>query len=163
MKFSESYKTQINLHAFLLLAQVVKNLPAMQETRLWSLGQEDPLGREWQPTPVFLPGEFHGQRSLVGYSPWDHKESDMTKWLTLLLLTCLFQFNFQTQLATLRGSRKTFFLVYEAFNAIMWFSLWKERTSDTSDNMAEPWTHHAKWNKLEIKDKYCIILFTQGT
>ena len=38
--------------------------------------------REWQPTPVFLPGEFHGQRSLVGYSPWDHKKSDTTKRLT---------------------------------------------------------------------------------
>ena len=34
--------------------------------------------RQWQPTPVFLPREFHGQRSLVGYSPWGHKESDMT-------------------------------------------------------------------------------------
>ena len=32
--------------------------------------------REWQPTPVFLPGEFYGQRSLAGYSPWGHKESD---------------------------------------------------------------------------------------
>ena len=37
-----------------------------------------PWRRAWQPTPVFLPGESHGQRSLVGYSPWDHKESDMT-------------------------------------------------------------------------------------
>ena len=35
--------------------------------------------RKWQPTPVFLPGEFHGQRSLVGHSPWGHKESDMTE------------------------------------------------------------------------------------
>ena len=35
--------------------------------------------RAWQPTPVFLPGESHGQRSLVGYSPWDCKELDMTK------------------------------------------------------------------------------------
>ena len=34
---------------------------------------------EWLPTPVSLPGEFHGQRSLAGYSPWDHKESDMTE------------------------------------------------------------------------------------
>ena len=41
-----------------------------------------PWRREWLPTPVFLPGEFHGQRSLVGYSPWDHKESDTTKRLT---------------------------------------------------------------------------------
>ena len=38
-----------------------------------------------QPTPVFLPGEFYGQRSLVGCSPWDHKESDMTEWLKLKL------------------------------------------------------------------------------
>ena len=35
--------------------------------------------REWQPTPVFLPGEFHGQRNLAGYSLWGHKESDMTE------------------------------------------------------------------------------------
>ena len=37
--------------------------------------------REWQPTPVFLPGEFHGQRSLAVYSPWGHKELDTTKQL----------------------------------------------------------------------------------
>ena len=35
--------------------------------------------RKWQPTPVFLPGKFHGQGSLVGYSSWDCKESDMTE------------------------------------------------------------------------------------
>ena len=44
-----------------------------------------PWGREWLLTPIFLPGEFHGQRSLVGYSPWCCKESDMTKGLQLLL------------------------------------------------------------------------------
>ena len=37
------------------------------------------LEKEMQPTPVFLPGEFHGQGSLVGYGPWDHKELDMTE------------------------------------------------------------------------------------
>ena len=52
-----------------LLAQKVKNLPARQETRVQSLGQEDPLEKREVSTPVFLPGEFHGQRSLVGYSP----------------------------------------------------------------------------------------------
>ena len=41
--------------------------------------------RAWQPTPVFLPGESHGQRSLVGYSPWGHRELDMTELLTLSL------------------------------------------------------------------------------
>ena len=35
-----------------------------------------PWRRKWHPTPVFLPGKFHGQRSLVGYSPWGHKQSD---------------------------------------------------------------------------------------
>ena len=39
------------------------------------------LGRKWQPTPVFLPGISHGQRSLAGYSPWGCKESDMTEHL----------------------------------------------------------------------------------
>ena len=37
--------------------------------------------RKWQPTSVLLPGKFHGRRSLVGYSPWDHKELDMTEQL----------------------------------------------------------------------------------
>ena len=41
--------------------------------------------REWLPTPVFLPGEFHGQRRLASHSPWGCKESDTTKWLTLSL------------------------------------------------------------------------------
>ena len=44
-----------------------------------SLGQEILWRREWQPTPVFFPEEFHGQRSLAGHCPWDGKESDMTE------------------------------------------------------------------------------------
>ena len=51
-----------------LVAQMIKNLPAVQETEVQSLGGKMPWRREWLPTPVFLPGEFHGQRSLVGYS-----------------------------------------------------------------------------------------------
>ena len=58
---------------------MVKNLPAMQGISVRSLGQEDPWRKEWLPTPVFLPGEFHGQRSLGGYSPRGHKESDTTE------------------------------------------------------------------------------------
>ena len=42
-----------------------------------------PWRREWLPTPVFLPEESHGQRSLAGYSPWDLRESDVTEQLTL--------------------------------------------------------------------------------
>ena len=44
--------------------------------------RKKPWRREWQPAPVFLPGEFHGQRSLAGYSPQGHKELDTTEWLT---------------------------------------------------------------------------------
>ena len=47
---------------------MVKNLPAIQETWVRFLGREDPLEKKTQPTPVILPGEFHGQRSLAGYS-----------------------------------------------------------------------------------------------
>ena len=69
-----------------LVAQTVKNLPAMWETRVQSLGWEDALERrESQPTPVFLPGEFHEQRSLVGYNPWSHKQSDTSEQLILSL------------------------------------------------------------------------------
>ena len=58
--------------------QTVKSLPAVWETWVHSLDQEDLWRRAWQPTSVFLPGEFHGQRSLVCYSPWGRKESDIT-------------------------------------------------------------------------------------
>ena len=53
-----------------LMAQGVKNLPAMWDTQVWSLGWEDPWRKEWQPAPIFLPGDSHGQRSLAGYSLW---------------------------------------------------------------------------------------------
>ena len=56
-----------------LVAQLVKSLPAIQETWVQFLGQEDPLERKWQPSSVFLPGESHGQMSLAGYSPWGPK------------------------------------------------------------------------------------------
>ena len=57
-----------------LVADTMKNLTAMQETGF------DPWRR--QPTPVFLPGESHGQSSLAGYSPQGQKKLDMTEWLT---------------------------------------------------------------------------------
>ena len=63
------------------VAQTIKNLPATQETRVQSLGREDPLEEEMATTPILLPGEPHGGRSLVGYSPWGRKESDMTEQL----------------------------------------------------------------------------------
>ena len=75
-------KAFLGSHRASSMAQQVKNLPAMQETQeswAWSIGWEIPWRRKWQPTPAFLCGESHGQRSLVDYSPWDHRESDMTE------------------------------------------------------------------------------------
>ena len=63
---------------------MVKNLPAMQETRVQSLGREDPPEKGMATTPTFMPGEFLGQGSLVDYSPWGHKGSDTTEPLVHL-------------------------------------------------------------------------------
>ena len=60
----------------------------MQETWVQSLGQEDPLEKGMATMPVFLPGEFYGQRTLVGHSPSGCKESDTTEQLTLSLSSC---------------------------------------------------------------------------
>ena len=57
---------------------VGRNPPAKQETQVQSLGQEDPLEKEMATHSSILPGKSHGQRSLVDYSPWGHKELDMT-------------------------------------------------------------------------------------
>ena len=72
------------------MAQIVKNLPTMLETKVWSLGWEDPLEKGVSThslfplrIPVCLPGKSHGQKTLAGYSPWGHKESDTTEQLTL--------------------------------------------------------------------------------
>ena len=67
-----------HIHAS-LTAQLIKNprakqeSTAVQETRVQFLDQEHPWRRKWQPTPVFLPGKSHGQRSLVSYSPCNCK------------------------------------------------------------------------------------------
>ena len=61
----------------------------MQETWVQSLGQKILCRRQWLPTPVFLSGEFHGQRSLVSYSLQGRKGSDTTERLTLLIFTVL--------------------------------------------------------------------------
>ena len=78
-KYTEAFgRVCIEAHCASLMAQMVKHLPAVQETWVQSLHREDPWRMEWQPTPIFLPEEFHGQRSLVGYSLWGSKDSDTT-------------------------------------------------------------------------------------
>ena len=77
------------------MALVVKNPPANAEG-IREMGQEDPLEEGIQPTPIFLPGESHGQRNLLGYSPWDHKESymvEVTLQASISLCVCLLNKN----------------------------------------------------------------------
>ena len=72
-----------------------------------SLGREDPWRRAWQPTPVFLPRESHGQRSLVGYSPVGHKGLDMTESTHPHpgLLCARLRVGFRTQLQPVKAAR----------------------------------------------------------
>ena len=85
MRCVESWAFQVVL--------VVKNPPAdardarKHEFNPWV--DKIPRRRAWQPTPVFLPGKSHGQRSLVGYSPWGHKELDTTEQLSM----CMWDFS----------------------------------------------------------------------
>ena len=60
------------------MAQMVKNLPAIREMWVQSLGWEDPLKKKWLPTPVFWPRDFHGLKC-----PWGGKEQDTTEQLSL--------------------------------------------------------------------------------
>ena len=72
-----------------LVVQTVKNLPAMWETWVRSLDWEDPLERILQHTPVLLPGEPHGQRSLEGHSSWGRKESETNEGLGTQILPAM--------------------------------------------------------------------------
>ena len=76
-----------------------------------------PWRRKWQPSPVFLPGKFHGQRSLVGYSRWDCKESDMTEQLIY-----------------------TFYL-HSSRDTTIWYQTWGRKGLST----VEGWSRNSLW------------------
>ena len=104
-----------------MVAQRVKHVPPMRETWVWSLGQEDPLEKKWQPTPVLLPGKSHGRRSLVGYSPWGRKEVDTTEWLHFhfwLTIRTLLKFvkrNWESPFSTELVIWRPFMYIYSVF------------------------------------------------
>ena len=79
-----------------LVPQMVKTLPAMQETQLQSLGWEDLLEKEITAYSSILAGESHGQRSLAGYSPWGHKYYPSKNYLRMLLIILTFLKPFKT-------------------------------------------------------------------
>ena len=56
-----------------------------------------PWRRKWQPTPVFLPGKFHGQRSLAGYSSWNHRELDIADNVYMLISLFIFSLELRCQ------------------------------------------------------------------
>ena len=74
-----------------LVAQMVKRLSTMRQTRVRSWVGKIPWRRKWQSTPVLLPGKSHGQGSRVGYSPWGRKESDTTERLHFASLSLCWQ------------------------------------------------------------------------
>ena len=100
--------------------------------------------REWLPTPVLYTGEFHGQRRLVGYNLWDHKESDMTERLTL----SYFHIHKYTH------------IYIHTCNGILLIRGKKEWNNTICNNMDGPRNCHTKWNKQ--KDKYHMTSFTHG-
>ena len=87
---SGHYKNKMRHYLYFPGGSVIKKSPTKQEKQVPSLGQEDPLEREWQSTPVFLPGKSHGV-----YSPWGHKESGMTEPLSV--------FSWRTSKVRLKG------------------------------------------------------------
>ena len=74
----------------LLVAQMVKHLPTMWETWVRSPCWEVLWRRQWHSTPVLLPRKIHGWRSLVGYSPWGHKELDTTLCICVYIYTHIY-------------------------------------------------------------------------
>ena len=92
-----------------LVGQLVKNLPVMQETRFDSRVGKIPWSRKWQPTPVFLPGESPGQRSLAGYSPWVTRvgHDSATKPPQLVLNKVMLEKSTRPRWSSHMGSRKS--------------------------------------------------------
>ena len=99
--------------------------------------------REWLPTPIFLPGEFHRQGNLAGYSPWDHKELHATEWLTVSLFTFTPQRDFCHTEAHLR--------VFRLRTQATWRNCVENNqepqlSSQLSNNVCPPW----EWAIVDI-------------
>ena len=123
------------------VAQTVKNLPAMRKTWVRSLVWEDPLEKEWLSTPVFLPGEFHGQRSLAGPSTSGRKESGHD-WAT---------FTFTSKIAK-KG------IIYTSKKLAKYFSIERKR-QNTNIILLMPWITPATRGK-EVNDRAECFLYS---
>ena len=106
-----------------------------------------PWRRKWQPTPVFLPGEYHGHRSLVGYSPWDHKELNTTEHIYWSLY-CLWYINIY--LYNILKYKYIYREIQISINnyiemGLPWWLSGKESACNAGDNMFNPWSAKIPW------------------
>ena len=141
----------------------------MQETWVYPQVRKIPWRREWQPTPVFLGGEFHGQKSLVGYSSWGCEESDMTEWLTLLTLYISLQkvwvWGVIIKYYLPVSADRAFDLIHEAQMIGSWISLsvsrghtlCLDRKSIFENTMSSGTCCHREWNCVfATRSIYCF-------
>ena len=154
---------EVLLHRASQVAQV-KNPPVIQETQIWSLGQQDPLEKEMATHSSILAWEIPGQRSLVGYSPLGHKSwtrlSDQTTTTTMFYIACLiFSASFNKLVTWVKSStweiRKLRLRAVEA--ASPWSSRWWAAEQDSNRDLTcwkpaslitIPFLTLNKWNVL---------------
>ena len=127
------------IHRASLVAQMVKNLPAMQDTRVGSLVGKIPWRRKWLPTPVFLPGESHGQRSLAGCGLWGRKESNTTEQLTLSFSLI-----------------QRYILIKDEKQFTTEFQAWEVRKKQSQKAFH---SHHVAWEATSSGNNCSVILF----
>ena len=111
----------------------------LQETQVPSLGREDPLEEEMATHSSILAGKSHGQRSLAGYSPWGHKESDMAEQLTLSLFFFLIPDTVRGSILTLRS------LHYIKQNKTKWFCISIQYIISVATNINKSVKGHIRW------------------
>ena len=119
--------------------------PPGQKTQIRSLGQEGPLERKWQPSPVLLPGEPRGQRSPVGYSSWGLKESNLTEWLSSNNSVCRPQMHPLCPLYRICPSH------YRTLQWCIWVVWYTLHIKDTS---------YILWNYSDYRERVCVCVHT---
>ena len=146
-----------------LVAQLVKNLPLIQETLVNFWVRKIPWRKEWLLTPVFLSGEFHGHRSLAVYSPWGGKEWDTTKRLSL-------HFTSKTRNPSIKNQEKEeSFILYYSCLTILYYDFYFCLTRNTnfvllislkSDLFFIFWLYY--WG-FHIKLQLCDVLLNKNS
>ena len=113
-----------------------KKSAAKQET--WAPWiRKIPWRRKWQPTPVFLPGEFHGQRSLVGYSSRGCKESNITEWLNMRMHACAHTHT-HTHIVRRPGAASLWGFTRRSVHSLLFQSHWAASCGDLY--LVSPWS-----------------------